>query len=264
MNPEERPLIIGSCGGSGSRVVARIARKAGYFMGTNTNKSDDALDFVGFYDHWVNIYLRNTQLSLSQDQLSRMYNDFRLCVKKHRNSISAKESFWGWKNPRSIYLLPFFHSVYPEMKFLHVIRDGRDMAFSKNQNQLHKHGKVILNNHEKKYPLPVKSIILWSYVNNKATNYGEEKMNNNYMRIHFEDLCSDSENVIKRIFDFLGSSNDHLEDVINNIRVPKTIGRWEKQNIKILSRLHVIGECSLKRFGYWDTEFIKKHDLKIS
>ena len=47
---------------------------------------------------------------------------------------------WGWKEPRSIYLLPFFHQQLPALRFLHVVRDGRDMALSANQNQLRKHG----------------------------------------------------------------------------------------------------------------------------
>ena len=37
---------------------------------------------------------------------------------------------WGWKEPRSIYLLPFFHRHLPALRFLHVVRDGRDMALS--------------------------------------------------------------------------------------------------------------------------------------
>ncbi|BCW93430.1 MAG: hypothetical protein KatS3mg007_1324 [Thermoanaerobaculum sp.] len=56
----------------------------------------------------------------------------------------ARYSAWGWKEPRSIYLLPFWNELMPSLRFIHVIRDGRDMAFSANQNQLRKHGKCIL------------------------------------------------------------------------------------------------------------------------
>ena len=54
----------------------------------------------------------------------------------------AGTAAWGWKEPRSIYLLPFFHRHLPGLRFLHVVRDGRDMAFSENQNQLRKHGEA--------------------------------------------------------------------------------------------------------------------------
>ena len=49
------------------------------------------------------------------------------------------------KNPRSMFLLPFFDSYFPALKFIHIVRDGRDMAYSKNQNQLHKHGSTLLD-----------------------------------------------------------------------------------------------------------------------
>ena len=36
----------------------------------------------------------------------------------------------------------FFHAISPALRFLHVVRDGRDMALSENQNQLRKHGEA--------------------------------------------------------------------------------------------------------------------------
>ena len=32
----------------------------------------------------------------------------------------------------------------PKLRFVHWMRDGRDMAFSENQQQLRKHGETVL------------------------------------------------------------------------------------------------------------------------
>jgi hypothetical protein len=136
--------VIGATGGSGTRVVVRIVRHAGFFMGTNLNVAQDALDFKDFHDRWINLYLSEKRTQMPRAQKELMVKEFQVCVKKHRNSIPDENMKWGWKAPRSILLLPFIHSQYQQMKFIHVIRDGRDIAYSKNKNQLKKHGKVLL------------------------------------------------------------------------------------------------------------------------
>ena len=81
---------------------------------------------------------------------------------------------WGWKEPRSIYLLPFLHRHLPSLRFLHVVRDGRDMALSANQNQLRKHGDAAAIPAD--LSPPERSIALWSWVNLTAARYGEEHL----------------------------------------------------------------------------------------
>ena len=48
-----------------------------------------------------------------------------------RGGADDKEGrLWGWKGPRSIYFLPFYQAVFGDhFRFLHVMRDGRDVAY---------------------------------------------------------------------------------------------------------------------------------------
>src|SRR2546430_11941818 len=48
------PLVIGATGGSGTRVIARIAKLAGYNLGAKLNSGEGALEFYSFYDPWIN------------------------------------------------------------------------------------------------------------------------------------------------------------------------------------------------------------------
>jgi hypothetical protein len=53
-------------------------------------------------------------------------------------SFRQKEDglLWGWKGPRSVYFLPFYQAVFKDnFRFLHVLRDGRDVAYGDNQMQ---------------------------------------------------------------------------------------------------------------------------------
>jgi len=51
---ERGPGVIGATGGSGTRVLARIVRRAGMFVGDDLDRSEDALDFAAFSDRWIN------------------------------------------------------------------------------------------------------------------------------------------------------------------------------------------------------------------
>jgi hypothetical protein len=131
---QSAPLVIGATGGSGTRVLARIAKHAGYNLGTNVNASEDALEFYAFHDTWINPFTRSQRsgLAMSSWQTARMKEDFYAALARHIPDAERRGTLWGWKAPRSIYLLPFFNNECPSLKFIHLLRDGRDMALSSN------------------------------------------------------------------------------------------------------------------------------------
>ena len=139
------PLVIGATGGSGTRVVARIARHAGYNLGRNLNSAEDALEFYSFHDKWINRFVSSERrgATLPKSETEKMEAEFHSALDRHYPAALRGEKLWGWKAPRSIYLLPFLEAKLPALKFIHVLRDGRDMALSPNQNQLRKHSRAV-------------------------------------------------------------------------------------------------------------------------
>ena len=242
------PNIIGATGGSGTRVFARIVRRGGMFIGTNLNTSEDAIDFGGFSDRWINTYMSFRGSALPSHVDEAMRTDLHQIITKHCEPLIGSSQPWGWKEPRSIYLLPFIHAHFPELKFLHVIRDGRDMAYSANQNQLQKHGQTLLRWHERWRSLPEQSLILWARINQMTAEYGESHMRANYLRLRFEDLCSEPHSTIRQIFVFFNLSGDVEKIAAEEVIPPNSLGRWrEQQNHLRLSRL---AKSTLQTFGY--------------
>lgn len=248
----KHPLMIGAVGGSGTRVIARIIRHTGFFMGTNLNESDDAMEFVDFYDRWINRFICVKDVSVTGDHTAQTEAEFFDCVARHRALIPIEHMNWGWKEPRSIYLLPFVHRLFPRMKFIHLIRDGRDMAFSSNQNQLKKHGEAILDSKYTYYPQPIKTAMLWSKINLMASDYGEKNMGDRYLRIRFEDLCRDSGTTIHMIYNFLDlSKKDDIDAVLLEVNPPGSIGRWRAcHDPDLISGIQMHAKQALVRFGY--------------
>lgn len=242
------PNAIGATGGSGTRVVARIVRSGGMFIGTNLNQYEDALDFAGYSDRWINTFV-STNSELAPADWEEMNDDLESVVVTHVLEKPEGKP-WGWKEPRSIYLLPFYDRVMPKLRFLHFIRDGRDMAFSENQNQLRKHGAAVLDEGELRWRQPVQSIALWTRVNTQAADYGEQQMGDRYLRVSFEQLCTDPAATVERIYSFFGLEGDAVRVAQEEVRPPDTLGRWRGKRDKVVDELNRVAEPALRRFGY--------------
>jgi hypothetical protein len=179
-----------------------------------------------------------------------MADDLESVVQTHLLDKPEDAPRWGWKEPRSIYLLPFYHRLMPRLRFLHFIRDGRDMAFSENQNQLKKHGSAVLDETERRWRQPVQSIALWTHVNLRAAAYGEQEMGDQYLRVSFEQLCTEPAATVERIYDFFGLEGDAAAVAQAEVRPPATLGRWQGKRDKVVDELNRVAEPALSRFGY--------------
>ncbi len=242
------PNVIGATGGSGTRVVARILRASGVYTGAMLNPYEDAVE-LGFYsDRWINDYV-GAGGEVSPQQRTEMEADLRTVLADHLSTLPAGATAWGWKEPRSIYLLRFWNEVMPDVRFLHFLRDGRDMAFSDNQNQLNWHGRAVLGDELRKRKTPVRSIALWNRVNLAAADYGERRLGPRYLRVRFEDLCAEPVPTVGSILAFFGLEGD-VEAAAAEVRPPATLGRWQRHPSKVVGELTEVARPALERFGY--------------
>ncbi len=246
------PRVIGATGGSGTRVMARLTRRGGTFIGTLLNEFEDAINIGLFLNDWIPPYIESEHRGVPMPPATEeeMIRQFHAALARHLEPMAVRGGPYGWKEPRSIYLLPFFHAIFPGMRFLHLIRDGRDMAFSSNQNQLNKYGISMIPPELTGWPRPVQSIALWSRINQWAADYGESRMRGQYLRVRFEDLCAEPVPQVRRVFDFFGLEGDAAEAARIELAPPESIGRWQQEDPDVLGALHEHGGAALRRFGY--------------
>ncbi len=239
---------MGATGGSGTRTVARILRRAGLYIGTNLNESNDAVEFGDYSDRWINRFTPFRDGGLPPDLEGEMLEELAAVLDRHLDPLRREPRRWGWKEPRSIYLLPFFHHHLPELRFLHVVRDGRDMALSSNQNQLRKHGAAVgVTNTER--GVPERSIALWSWVNLEAARFGSSVLGERYLRIRFEDLCREPVAITAAMLEFFGL-HAAPASLAEEIVPPPSLGRWRSADPALVDRLQEIGAGALGELGY--------------
>jgi len=230
----------------------RILRRGGVFMGIRLNAADDAIDIGLFLGDWIPTYIESVHrgVPLPPARAEEMRRAFHEALAHHLQPRMDRGQPYGWKEPRSIYLLPFFDRQLSGLRFLHLIRDGRDMAFSSNRNQLNNYGNLMIQPELAGCAQPVRSIALWSRINQWAADYGEARMGRRYLRVRFEDLCAEPVFQVRRIWRFLDLQGDPDEVAQDEVVPPESIGRWQSQDPDVLEALQEIGGTALRRFGY--------------
>jgi hypothetical protein len=234
----EFPIIIGGIGGSGTRLVVKLLREIGVQMGRLINTAEDAQSFVCLYDKYIPIYLNNQEIDLNLFE-----QDLLKAIQLHRQDM--RPGIWGWKNPRSIYLLPLFDELIMNMRFIHVVRNGLDMVCSSNQLQLKNYGESILGQETNSLKREIRSLLLWQAVNNAATDYGI-RMKHRYFLLRYEDICSDPKRALWPIVDALNLA--FPEKWQQTVNPPSS--RWHSLDKELINTLINVGGGALQRFGY--------------
>jgi hypothetical protein len=240
--------VIGATGGSGTRVFARIAAQGGLAMGAERNESEDALPIERFLDRWVVPFWEGGGDEPPHPAPPGMEDDLRAALAELAAGAREPAGPLGWKSPRSLYVLPFFAQRFPDLRFLHVVRDGRDLALSRNQLQLGRYGQMLLGPDEREWPEPERSIALWRCVNQWAAELGE-RLGAAYLRVRWEDLCTHPVAVTRRLFRFFDLPGD-ARRAARLVEPPPTLGRWRSADPALVARLEAIAGPALERFGY--------------
>ena len=260
--PYPQPVVIFGTGGSGTRVLKILTDESGYYLGTNLNRAGDALDIGHFMRRWLDRYLGKTDwigTMVSGSDKRRfgyplaMAEDFADTLSDHREAIDDPQARWGWKAPRTILIFPFVHELFPGMRAIHLVRDGRDMAYSKNQQQMRRHAPQLLDHSQNEQPEHLRSIAFWARVNLAAARYGETKLGGNYLRMRYEDVCRDPGTVAVQLLDFIDSSasQESMREVaMEKIRPSTSIGRWREHDRAETEALEEVGGEALRKFGY--------------
>ena len=112
----------------------------------------------------------------------------------------------GNKTPAYVRSIPTFHALWPEAKFVHIIRDGRDVCLSVLN---WKKGERTAGRYASWEEDPVSTTALWwERKVRKAREDGAALGPGLYHEMHYEDLVEDPERECNRLCEFLGVPYD--------------------------------------------------------
>ena len=268
------PVIIGGVGGSGTRVVAEIIDHLGFYIGDDLNPAHDNLWFLLLFKRpqWFHRARHDdhkvfTGLSLlSKVMLGRSglrWPELRFLIRavfevsiyghNHRGdgrgfwpwlrawNMMVRQSkkkpiqkYWGWKEPNSHIFLDYLAAYFSNLKYIHTIRHGLDMAFSDNQQQLYNWGPIFgIPMPQSKLEEPGASLKYWIKSNKRVLEMGQKLGDQKFLVVNYDRLCLSPESEIQKIVSFLNIEPDaEIRNALNRIpQKPESLGRFRAHNI---------------------------------
>lgn len=246
------PVAIGGVGGSGTRVVAEIIKSLGVHIGEDLNESADNLWFTLLFKYREALQLDAAALSdlyrLFRDRMTggamprlapelqhwlldahRAGQHERTWLQDRLRSLSASTMDqpgrpWGWKEPNTHMLIERIAVLEPDLAYVHVARNGLDMALSTNQNQLRLWGPEVLG--ERYEDSPRGSLAFWCWAHARILRVGEALPGRCYF-LNFDLLCHDPEPELCRLLAFLRVEVPETQRrrLAQLVRTPSTAGR---------------------------------------
>ena len=215
--------VIGR-GHSGTRSMSHTLSESGVFMGEPLNESGDLIPPESMYEacrvmakhvvykgglEWDFSKLFTMEIDKS---FIRLIDDFLSSV------ISSGSTHKGWKIPETTLVYPWITRLFPDINYIHWIRDPRDSILAPHvTDDLHDFGIEYPKTDED--DIRLKRAYSWKYQREimKATP-DPGKM----IIIRFEDMVLDQDNTLKKLSNFLGID-------LKKIEMRKDpVGRWKK------------------------------------
>ncbi len=111
---------------------------------------------------------------------------FRFISVYFSKKIQSHELIWGDKTPGYLKHVPLLKTIFPDARFIHIIRDPRDYCVSM---------RNIWNKNI------FRAAARWTHSINKSSKYAPA-LGQDYMEMHYEHLISNTEQTMKRISGF--------------------------------------------------------------
>ncbi|MCB9881992.1 MAG: sulfotransferase [Planctomycetes bacterium] len=128
----ERPVVVMGRGHSGTRVLAWALEALGVAMGTLPEKATGDVQDRRFSRTIKRLAIRALERPFDAPPRPGETRRFRRAVARYRTWLATHGSAvtgWGWKFPETYLIGPLIDAVFPEAKHIHMVRDGRDLAF---------------------------------------------------------------------------------------------------------------------------------------
>ena len=100
------------------------------------------------------------------------------------------KTIWGDKTPSFFRMIPVLHSIFPQAKFIHIIRDGRDTYLSWRKTNILRQNISV-------------GALEWAYKIKRIRSDLHNITSSKYLEIHYEDLVRYPQSILNNVCRFL-------------------------------------------------------------
>jgi Sulfotransferase family len=219
---------------------------------------EGAVSLITGHDRWQDLKLDAQEYRREVSRLTRpcLRDIVDVVYRLHREAEGKAR--WGEKTPQYIEIVPQLLRMYPDARFIHLVRDGRDVAKSIQAREWT--GSRWLHDNTRWWT----ETIEWHW------RWARSAMGDRILPVHYEDLVLETEMTLRRICRFIGeefeprmlswqrvvdeqvSPREHMQHKKLKLKIgAEGVSRWKRE---MSAREVFIAEAfmgsNLRRLGY--------------
>lgn len=221
---DDSPIIIIGMGSSGTRLIVSVLERLGVFMGGSllNNEFREPPIFYqtahAFVDEFRYVDPLPKQWPLIIQQHTPKLKDFILNILPDEyKKAGYNDGPWGFKDPRTLFVLPVYLSIFPNSRAVHCVRDGRDVALTKIKERW-----PSLTNTESLE----RWFRVWESNVEIAASYRTSVKSGNFTEVRYEDVCHGAESAIISLAQLTNSDPDTVRLAIRQIAKTDRLTKW--------------------------------------
>lgn len=186
----------------------------------NQHQVDKAFEIIHQHPRWQRWNIPDKDLAKRLEKLTNP--DFSELVEAvfQLDLIRSQKTRWGDKTPAYVREITRINSIFPQAKFIHIIRDARDVCIS--LRNVGWHGPTL--RHMARY---------WRGEVISGIMAGRPLGEESYLEVPYETLVTSTEATLKQICSFLGEPYDTSMLTWYDLTAEKTAGRPMKFQTKL-------------------------------
>lgn len=167
---------------------------------------------------------------------------------------------WGDKTPHYLGNVGILYTLFPDAKYIYIVRDGRDVALSLLQKNWGPNNVM-------------RCAEYWTGLNEQAETLDRIRERGNLWELSYEGLIEETEPHIDRVYGFLGESIDEATKtrLVRSVK-GSNYNKWKtRMTTDQIRTFESVAGATLKRFGYeirtdcrplpaWKSLFYRLHD----
>lgn len=225
-NMADAPVIIVGMGSSGSRLLVSVCERLGVFMGGTM--IDNPFREAPIFHSGAHAFVDGFRYDDPLPQNWRHLVSSRMPAVREFIRDSLPDAFcragyiggaWGFKDPRTTFVLGAYLEAYPAAVVVHCVRDGRDVALTKigetwpaldNTKRLDRWFRV------------------WESNVFVAESWKSRVTPARYYVVRYEDMCRLAQAAVETVGEICGTGTDQAHRVLSNLVRSDSLDKWKK------------------------------------
>ena len=202
------PCVVMGRGHSGTRVVSWICHHLGIEMGADPAAVPSGDPKERSFKHHQRIVATHSLDVRSADAVNFLdLNRFQKAVYGFHRRLGVGAGAWGWKFPETYLIGPYVARTFPRARYIHLLRDGRDVAFKRHLTDVAEHrlARAILRRRDAlTLPHHLQAAASWALQVERFDVFQRTLSPSSVLTLRYEELAQHPIDATERIAAFLG------------------------------------------------------------